>query len=58
VAYPKHEFYDSTELLCRGNIVALKSRIVSEDWFDAVGLRSLKEKMTTVMEKTENALKE
>ena len=35
-----------------------KPEIVKEDWFDAVDLRSLREKMTTVMEKTEKALKE
>jgi hypothetical protein len=58
VACPEHEFYGNTELLWRGNILALRSEIVSEDRSDAVGLRSLREKMTTAMEKTENALKQ
>jgi hypothetical protein len=46
------------ELLGRGVVAAPKPEIVKEDWFDAVDLRSLREKMTTVMEKTEKALKE
>jgi hypothetical protein len=46
------------ELLERGVVAAPKPEIVKEDWFDAVDLRSLREKMTTVMEKTEKAFKE
>jgi hypothetical protein len=46
------------QLLGKGVVVAPKLEIVKEDWFDAVDLRSLREKMTTVMEKTEKALKE
>jgi hypothetical protein len=39
-------------------VVAPKLEIMKEDWFDAVDLRSLREKMIIVMEKTEKALKE
>ena len=46
------------QLLGKGVVLAPKPEIVKEDWFDAVDLRSLREKMTTVMEKTEKALKE
>jgi hypothetical protein len=46
------------ELPGRGVVAAPKPEIAKEEWFDAVDLRSLREKMTTVMEKTEKALKE
>jgi hypothetical protein len=46
------------ELLGRGVIAAPKPEIVKEDWFDAVDLRSLRDKMTTVMEKTEKTVEE
>ena len=46
------------ELLGKGVAVAPKPEIVKEDWFDAVDLRSLREKMTVMMERTEKALKE
>jgi hypothetical protein len=46
------------QLLGKGVVLAPKPEIVKEDWFDAVDLRSLREKMITVMEKTEKALKE
>jgi len=46
------------ELLGKGVVVAPKPEIVKEDWFDAVDLRSLREKMTVMMERTEKALKE
>jgi hypothetical protein len=45
------------ELLGKGVVVAPKPEIV-KDWFDAVDLRSLREKMTVMMERTEKALKE
>jgi len=34
-----------------------KPEMVKEDWFDAVDLRSLREKMATVMERSEKAIK-
>ncbi|MGA2238543.1 MAG: hypothetical protein ABSG74_04955 [Candidatus Bathyarchaeia archaeon] len=46
------------QLLGKGVVVAPNPEIVKEDWFDAVDLRSLREKMTAVMEKTEKVLKE
>jgi hypothetical protein len=46
------------QLLGKGVVLAPKPEIVKEDWFDAVDLRSLRDKMTTVMEKTEKALRE
>jgi hypothetical protein len=38
------------QLLGKGVVVAPKPEIVKEGWFDAVNLRSLREKMTTMME--------
>ena len=45
------------ELLGKRVVVAPKPEIVKEDWFDAVDLRSLREKMTTVMERTKKLSK-
>lgn len=46
------------ELLGKGVVEAPKPEIVKEDWFDAVDLRSLRERMATVMERTEKELKQ
>jgi len=46
-----------SELLGKETPPLPKPEIVKEDWFDAVDLRSLREKMATVMEKIEKAPK-
>ena len=46
------------ELLDKGIVEAPKPEVTKEDWFDAVDLSNLREKMTTVLEKSEKALKE
>jgi hypothetical protein len=45
-------------LLAKGVVAAPKPEIVKEDWFDAVDLRSLREKTSTLMERRERALNE
>jgi hypothetical protein len=39
------------QLLGKGVVVAPKPEIVKEDWFDAVNLRTLREKTATVMKR-------
>jgi hypothetical protein len=45
-------------LLGKGVVEAPKPEMVKEDWFDAVDLRSLRERMTTLLERSEKAPKE
>ena len=46
------------DLLGKSAVEAPKPEMVKEDWFDAVDLRSLRERMTTLLERSEKAPKE